>query len=75
MQGSVLDEVRSLIVRLAPAMICDDCIRDRLNLADGKDPHRCAVELAGSPKFVIEMGECAICGITKKVITYKSGSG
>jgi len=41
------DAVRKLIERLAPDPVCDDCIADRLALADRQEAGIAASELAG----------------------------
>ena len=54
-----------LIERLAPDPVCDDCIADRLELADRQDAGIAANELAGTSQFERRRDACVLCGITK----------
>lgn len=68
---TVFDEVRGLIRRLAPEPICDDCITERLGLSVRQHANHKTRELAGIDGFERQIGACAICGTTKKVIRTK----
>ncbi|ENY82817.1 hypothetical protein [Sphingopyxis sp. MC1] len=68
---TVLDQVRGLIERLSPEPICDDCISERLGLSVRQHANHKARELAGTRGFERQIGSCAICGATKKVIRAK----
>ncbi len=70
MQGTVLDQVKSLIQRIAPAAICDDCITSRLYLSVRQHANHKTRELAGSAGFERQIDECAFCSGTKKVIKW-----
>ena len=72
MQRTVIDQVRSLIERLKPQAICDDCITERLKLTLRQHANHKSRELAGTLGFERKIGECAMCGGTKKVIRRKS---
>lgn len=65
---TVLDEVRALIVRLAGAAVCDDCIAERLQLSVRQHANHKTRELSASPGFVREKDECSLCQQTKLVI-------
>ena len=65
---TVLDEVRSFILRLSPAPVCDDCIADRLQLSVRQHANHETRELAGSAGFERASGECSLCGARKLVI-------
>lgn len=69
--GTVLDQVRGLIERLAPEAICDDCITERLDLSVRQHANHKTRELAGMDGFERELAACAICGTAKKVIRRK----
>ena len=71
MQRTVLEQVRSLVERLQPEPICDDCITDKLKLTVRQDANHKSRELAGTPGFERQIGDCAMCGATKKVIRRK----
>ncbi len=72
MRGTVLDRVRSLIERLAPVAICDDCITERLGLTLRQHANHKSRELSGMAGFERHMGECGICGGSKKVIRWNA---
>ena len=68
MKRTVLDRVRGLVVRLAPEPVCDDCITSKLALTVRQHANHKTRELAGSAGFERQLGECTLCGTTKKVI-------
>ena len=68
----MIERVKALVERLAPAAVCEGCISDRLDQITPKQAHETALELAGAAGFERQIGECAICGKTKKVIRRKS---
>lgn len=59
------DTIRKLIERLAPAPVCDDCIADRLSLADRQEASIAANELAAASQFERRRDICTLCGIEK----------
>lgn len=69
---TVLDKVRSLIERLSPQPVCDDCIADRLNLSVRQHANHKTRELAGSEGFERNKDECSLCGASKLVIRKRS---
>jgi hypothetical protein len=71
MQRSVLDQVRSLVERLKPEAICDECITAKFKLTFKQHVNQKTRELAGSGGCERQIGECALCGATKKVIRQK----
>lgn len=66
-----LERVRLLVERLRPEAICDECIADKLELPLSDDAICQSGELAGTLGFERKIGNCAICGVTKKVIRRK----
>lgn len=68
---TVLNRVKALVERLAPAPICDDCITEKLELSVRQHANHKTRELAGSPGFERQIGLCAICDSEKKVIRAK----
>ncbi len=56
------DAIRKLIDRLAPEPICDECIAERLALADRQEASIAANELAGTSQFERRRAGCALCG-------------
>lgn len=62
------DTIRKLIERLAPDPVCDDCIVDRLSLADRQDASIAANELAATSRFERRRDTCTLCG-TEKLTT------
>ena len=69
---TVLEQVKGLIERLAPDPICDDCITERLSLANKATAIHATQELAGSPQFEWLAADCAICEQGKTVIRCRS---
>jgi len=65
--GNGADQVRRMIERLAPEPICDDCIADKLELADGQSVAQASRELAGQDGFERARDRCTICGLSKRV--------
>ncbi|TCJ39508.1 hypothetical protein E0504_10405 [Parafrankia sp. BMG5.11] len=72
MDRVIFERVRSLVERLRPNAICDDCIANKLELSSRQQANRKSRELAGSSEFEQKLGECAICGATKSVIRHKA---
>ena len=71
MSDTVFDRVKSLVERLTPEPVCDDCITDRLALTVRQHANHKTRELAGMPGYERQLGECALCRATKKVIHKK----
>ena len=65
---TILDQVARLITRLAPEPACDDCIADRLDLADRQYASQKTRELAATNGFSRRKNACSLCGATKLVI-------
>lgn len=65
---TVLNQVRSLIERLSPDPICDDCIGERLDLSERQLANHETRELAGTSGFERGKDACSICG-EKKIVT------
>jgi len=65
---TVIDDVRALIDRLAPAPICDDCVADRLGLPVRQHANHKTRELAGSNGFERCKDFCSMCSGEKLVI-------
>ena len=66
---TVLEQVRSLLARMRPKAICDDCIADELKLTVRQHANHKTVALAKEPGFDRRVGPCAICKRSdKKVI-------
>ena len=71
MKGTVLERVKALVERLSPEPVCDDCITSTLGLTVRQHTNHKTRELAGSAGFERQVGDCALCGTTKKVIRRK----
>ena len=65
---TVLEEVRTLITRLSPDPVCDDCIADRLGLSVRQHANHKTRELAGTGGFERRRDRCSLCGSEKLVI-------
>lgn len=70
--ATVLDQVRTLVERLSPAPICDDCIADRLGIGVRQHANHKTRELAGSHGFERRKDTCSMCGASKLVIGKRS---
>ena len=73
--GNGADQVRRMIERLAPEPICDDCIADNLELADGQSVAQASRELAGQDGFERARDRCTICGLSKLVTRKRPRGG
>jgi hypothetical protein len=69
---TVLDRVRGFVERLSPDAVCDDCISDRLGLSQRQHANHKSRELVGTAGFERQIGTCALCTATKKVIRAKA---
>ncbi len=67
---TVLEQVRDLIVRQAPAALCDDCITEKLHLSIRQHANHKTRELSDAFGFDRRTDVCSSCGSTKKVIRY-----
>jgi len=65
---TVSDDVRALIIRLAPEPICDDCVAERLGLSVRQHANHKTRELAGSNGFERRKDLCSMCFGEKLVI-------
>jgi hypothetical protein len=73
MKGSIMsvrDEIGALVIRLAGAPICDDCIADRLGLSVRQHANHKTRELAGTRGYERRIDPCSICAQPKKVIRH-----
>lgn len=70
MMDPVLEQVRTLIRRLTPLAICDDCVAERVR-ESLEDVTQAVRELAGSDGFERQTGECAFCGAATRVTRHK----
>lgn len=66
-----LDDVRKLIVRLTPDLVCDDCVAARLLLSSRHNANRISRELAGRDGFERRRDLCSLCGGDKLVIRHR----
>jgi hypothetical protein len=64
---TVLDKVRALIERLAPEVICDECIARTLELGWVSHANVATRELAGSNGFARRQHMCSMCGAVRTV--------
>lgn len=65
---TVLNDVRSFVLRLSPDPVCDDCITERLGLSVRQHANHKTRELAGTPGFERRKDACSLCGSVKIVI-------
>lgn len=65
---AVKDQVERFIARLSPAPVCDDCIAERLGLAQRQHANHKTRELAGSNGYERRKETCSLCGGVKLAI-------
>jgi hypothetical protein len=70
---SVKSDVRSLIARLSPEPVCDDCLAKQLHLTSREQASRSVRELAGTDGFERTRSICSLCGENKLVVHRRSG--
>lgn len=68
---TILQDVEKLVVRLAPAPVCDDCLTEKLNLTVLHHADHAVRELAGSNGFERSRDDCGLCGENRLVIRRK----
>jgi hypothetical protein len=68
---TILERVRQLVVRISPDEICDDCLADKLQLADRQRANAATRELAAEARYIRSQDQCALCDQRKKVISYR----
>lgn len=66
----VTDAIRKLIERLSPNPVCDDCIADKLELADRQEVRLATQELTASSQFERGRDTCSLCGGRKLTTRY-----
>lgn len=66
----VTDVIRKLIERLSPNPVCDDCIADKLELADRPEVRLATQELTASSQFERRRDTCSLCGGKKLTTRY-----
>ncbi|WP_034161487.1 hypothetical protein [Sphingomonas sp. ERG5] len=67
----MINDILKLIERLAPDPVCDDCIAERLQLADLQKVRIATNALAGTSRFERCSDTCALCD-HKKLATRRS---
>ncbi len=65
---TVLDDVYAFIVGNAPKGHCDDCIANALNLTVRQHANHKTRALAKDKSFIRQIGECAYCKKTNKIV-------
>lgn len=65
---TVLEDVRSLVLRLAPKAICDDCIAEKLALTVRQHANQKTRKLANEGGFLRGKDTCSLCGSSKLII-------
>lgn len=67
---ALFHKTRSLVVRLTPEPICDDCIAETLDGANRQDVAMKTLELAAAKGFEKISAKCTICGSRKRAIRH-----
>lgn len=69
--STVFENVRDLVVNLAPKCICDDCIAEKLELTARQHANLKTRELSQNPEYLRTKRECSACGGEKLSISYQ----
>lgn len=67
---ALFHKTRSLVTRLSPEPICDDCIADKLDIADISEVIIKTTELATNMGFEKINASCGICDQRKRVMRH-----
>ena len=59
------DDVRKLIERLAPSAVCDECVADKLGLAEQQEASTAAHELVATRRFARGRASCVLCEVER----------
>lgn len=70
---SVKSDVSSLVARLSPEPVYDDCLARQLNLTDRQQASRSVRELAGTDGFERTRASCSLGGENKLVVHRRPG--
>ncbi len=65
---TILDNIRRLVERLAPAPVCDDCLTERVDPTATEDIRTAIGELTVTRGFDRIRDACSLCGEHKMVI-------
>lgn len=68
--GTVMEDVKALLIARAPDRLCDDCIAERLQLSVRQHANHKTRQLGKIWPFDRRKGTCADCDRTKLVIRY-----
>jgi len=68
----IYNRIKAFVGRLAPELVCDSCVVERLEVGDDAAPVAVLHELAGSPEFERQVGPCALCGENTQAIRRKA---
>jgi hypothetical protein len=66
--AAILNQIRRLVLRLAPAPVCDGCIARQLNLTASDEFRSCIGELAAERDCRRERDACALCKVQSPVL-------
>lgn len=67
----IYNRIKAFVERLAPELVCDSCVAERLGVNADQTPGVVLHELAGQPEFERQVGPCALCGDSTQTIRRK----
>lgn len=54
--------IKAFVERLAPELVCERCVAERLGVSEEQTPGVILHELAAQSEFERQIGPCALCG-------------
>ena len=67
----VFPRIKAFVERLAPDLVCERCVTERLGVSEEQTPGVVLHELAAQPEFERQVGPCALCGEITQAIRRK----
>lgn len=67
----IYDRIKAFVERLAPELVCERCVTDRLGVNAEQTPGLVLHELAAQSDFERQIGACALCGESTQAIRCK----
>lgn len=64
----IYNRIKAFVERLAPELVCDNCVADRLGVSEEDTPVVVLHALAAQPEFERQIGPCALCGDSTQAI-------
>lgn len=65
------DRIKAFVERLAPDLVCQKCVAERLGLGQGHSIGLILQELAGQRNYERQIGACALCSASTEAIRFR----